>query len=155
MDLQDFEGSAPLTAISRNVAVAITLLSPNAAHLLKTYGSVVFIDFTYKTTNCGWPLGALVVHLPTGHYHLAALFLTPLEDAQSIRDVLLQISKQVPTWQPHAFVMDCARSLRNAVRGVFPDAHTFLCVFHVLQGAIIIPFMQVCMLLAVQGWMSV
>ncbi|KAF0711957.1 zinc finger BED domain-containing protein 1-like [Aphis craccivora] len=87
-------------------------------YLLDRYGSVCFIDATYKTTKYALPLFLLVVKTNV-NYCVVASFFTQYKDSKSIEEALKVIKSWNDTWSPQYFVSDYCKAEYNAINKIF------------------------------------
>lgn len=93
------------------------------------------VDATYKLTNVHMALYVMLCIGPNGESEIVALFLSTLEDTQSLRSALKQFKERNSKWTEIKTVMtDKDMAERDAIRQEFSDASLLLCVFHVLRS---------------------
>lgn len=99
------------------------------------YPELVLVDATYKLTNVHMALYVMLCIGPNGESEIVALFLSTLEDTQSLRSALKQFKERNSKWTEIKTVMtDKDMAERDAIRQEFSDASLLLCVFHVLRS---------------------
>lgn len=98
-------------------------------YLLDRYGSVCFIDATYKTTKYALPLFLLVVKTNV-NYCVVASFFIQYKHSKSIEDAIKVIKSLNDTWSPQYFVTDYCEAEYNAIDKIFNCPSYIICDFH-------------------------
>jgi hypothetical protein len=96
--------------------------SQGMRHLLRTYGKIILLDATYKTTRYSLPLFFLCV--PTNqNFMVAATFLVKSETSEAIQEALEVIQGWNADWLPQYSMTDFCEAEMSALKTVFPGKH--------------------------------
>jgi len=99
------------------------------------YPELVLVDATYKLTNVHMALYVMLCIGPNGESEIVAVFLSTLEDTQSLRVALQQFKQRNSNWtQIKTVITDKDMAERDAIRQEFGQASLLLCIFHVLRS---------------------
>ena len=97
--------------------------------LLQKYGTMAFLDATYRTTKYTLPLFMLVVKTNI-RYMPVAFFVVESETTSSIAEALHIVKSWNPDWVPEIFMTDYSQEESNAIQMNFPKSSRYLCAFH-------------------------
>ncbi|KAK3269730.1 hypothetical protein CYMTET_21839 [Cymbomonas tetramitiformis] len=123
------KGMKPI--VTSNLLIVMTR---KQKRMLRRYGDIVGIDATYRTNMWGLSLYLLTVVTAQGKGYPVCFFLPSGETKEALVEVLLQVKKLVPTWEPRVMLCDKDDSELGAIATVFPRAVIVLCDFHVKQA---------------------
>ncbi len=105
--------------------------------ILQTFGEMVLLDATYKTSKYSLPLFLVVVRTNIGYVPVAE-FIVETETQLSIAEALSMIKSWMiesgHDWMPKHFMVDYSDVEYQAIHSVFPDAKIYLCIFHAKQA---------------------
>ncbi len=96
--------------------------------MCQTFGTVFFLDCTYKTNKFGMPLLNVVDITSTYATFNAGFAFLHAENEEAYAWVLEQFSKVVT---PKVLCTDRELALMNGIARVFPGCHNILCCWHI------------------------
>ena len=122
---------------SSNVVEDIFFVHPLSYEMWRAFPHVLFIDATYKTNMYNLPFAQIVGMTSTNQtFCVAGAFLSKEREGNFIWVLEMLRTMLDDCMEPRVILTDKDQALINACDKIFPNAHKYLCRFHILQNIV-------------------
>ena len=103
--------------------------------VFESYPELLFIDATYKLNDLQMPLYVLMVVDGNGESEVICLWLTQIEDKETITELVKEFKKQNVRWSSTKCIMsDKDMTERDVLSKEIPHSKLLICLFHTLRS---------------------
>ena len=117
-----------------SVLKAIFFQTNEMKQVFESYPELLFIDATYKLNDLQMPLYVLMVVDGNGESEVICLWLTQIEDKETITELVKEFKKQNVRWSSTKCIMsDKDVTERDVLSKEIPQSKLLICLFHTLR----------------------